>query len=251
MGISLDQILWIVSALILGMGLGAVIPYGAWWFITFRQRCGRLPFYLLAEAHSTNTQSIFDQQKQKMIQQLRFLPYLTSCLLGGSMAGLTLQYSSIELIINAIFLCVLLFVSLTDQWFFLVPNEVIWFGTLFFMGMRYWQSPSEWISDLIAMMLVYLLGLCISRITGGLGLGDVKLLAMAVWVLGGVGVILSFWFGTIAALLMAGRQRWKGYKDVLKQPMPFVPHLSIGMLISLFVGEALWDWYMATFFLME
>lgn len=231
--------------------MGAIIPFAAWKLIQYRMRRKRLPIGFFVKADEKKTHLIIEQQKQKIIQQLRFLPYVTSFLLGGIMIVMMLRYNLSEQIMLLLFLSVLLFISLTDLWFFLVPNEVIWFGTVLFMAMRVWLSPHHFKSDFIAMITVLILGWLLCHLTGGMGLGDVKFLAMAVWVIGGIGVLLSFWFASALALVTVGYKRCMGQKKVFNKPIPFIPYLALGMVISLSFGEGIWNWYLSMFWLVK
>jgi leader peptidase (prepilin peptidase)/N-methyltransferase len=77
----------------------------------------------------------------------------------------------------------------------------------------------------------------------GMGLGDVKMLAMAGAFLGGPGILLTMLLGStlgalyVIPLLATGRH-------TMKTPVPFGPFLGIGALISAFWGERLIAWYL-------
>jgi len=241
-----------ISVVIAGMLAGAAIPHLAWKFLASRMRRGRLPLpFFFTGVDGLDPYLAFDRQKQRVKRQLRFLSYMAPVAIGLPVAALGWRGSSWELIMHAVFLCLLLFVALTDGWFFLVPDEVTLLGTLFFMGMRYWLSPDEWFSYFQAMFFVYVVCWLISKITGGLGVGDAKLMAMAAWVLGFVGSWIAFWLGIGVALVFASRRLLQGKRTVFREPLPFVPHLAVGMVISLLWGESLWDWYISAFFLNE
>ena len=76
----------------------------------------------------------------------------------------------------------------------------------------------------------------------GMGLGDVKMLAMVGAFLGAPGVLLTIVLGsligtlTVVPLLITG-------KLTMKHPVPFGPFLGAGALIALFWGEAIIAWY--------
>ena len=71
-----------------------------------------------------------------------------------------------------------------------------------------------------------------------MGLGDAKLALSVGFVLGISGgvaaILLSFWIGTIAALLIILVQRLRGGKRLgLKSEIPFGPYILIGFLVVL------------------
>ncbi|MBI3810912.1 MAG: prepilin peptidase [Nitrospirae bacterium] len=77
---------------------------------------------------------------------------------------------------------------------------------------------------------------------GGMGGGDIKLIAMIGAFLGWKQVLLTIFIGALAGsvvglFLMA----FKGKSR--KHAVPFGPFLSLGAVVSLFAGPAIWNWY--------
>jgi leader peptidase (prepilin peptidase)/N-methyltransferase len=77
---------------------------------------------------------------------------------------------------------------------------------------------------------------------GGMGGGDIKLIAMIGAFLGWEQALLTIFIGAltgsvIGLFLMAfhGKSR--------KHPVPFGPFLSLGAVVSVFAGPAIWNWY--------
>ncbi|MCM3750068.1 prepilin peptidase [Paenibacillus pasadenensis] len=81
---------------------------------------------------------------------------------------------------------------------------------------------------------------------GGVGMGDVKLLALFGLVLGWKGVLLALMLGslagTIGGLLLVLIRKGKA-----KEPIPFGPYLSLGALIAYGYGDAIIDGYLNLF----
>jgi leader peptidase (prepilin peptidase)/N-methyltransferase len=88
----------------------------------------------------------------------------------------------------------------------------------------------------------------VALVTGGMGMGDVKLAALIGLVLGSLGLryvgaaaaaaIVLGGLGAIAALI-AGRGR--------KSAIPFGPYLAAGAVVSAFFADPISEWYLATF----
>jgi leader peptidase (prepilin peptidase) / N-methyltransferase len=77
---------------------------------------------------------------------------------------------------------------------------------------------------------------------GGMGGGDIKLIAMIGAFLGWREALLTIFIGALAGsviglFLIAFRGKSRKY------PVPFGPFLSLGAVISLFSGSAIWAWY--------
>ncbi|HTN42574.1 MAG TPA: prepilin peptidase [Nitrospiria bacterium] len=77
---------------------------------------------------------------------------------------------------------------------------------------------------------------------GGMGGGDIKLIAMIGAFLGWKEALLTIFIGALAGsaiglFLMAFKGKSRKY------PVPFGPFLSLGAVISLFAGQAIWNWY--------
>lgn len=81
------------------------------------------------------------------------------------------------------------------------------------------------------------------RVREGMGLGDVKMLAMVGAFLGVKGVLLTMFLGSVVGTLvvvpmvLAGRQG-------MKVPVPFGPFLGLGAMVSIFWGDSIIDWYL-------
>lgn len=114
------------------------------------------------------------------------------------------------------------------------------------------MADSGWLAEPIpAALLGALIGVALSgglaalyglvRGRRGLGMGDVKLLAVLGLFLGPYVIICMFigsLLGTLAGLLAA---RGRSAKDM---KIPFGPSLAVGGVVTALVGPALWAWYL-------
>jgi len=76
-----------------------------------------------------------------------------------------------------------------------------------------------------------------------MGMGDVKLMAMIGTFLGIPNVCLTLFAGSILGSILGLLLIWRGTAG-LKSQIPFGPYLAGGAVISLFFGNAIWDWYL-------
>jgi leader peptidase (prepilin peptidase) / N-methyltransferase len=81
----------------------------------------------------------------------------------------------------------------------------------------------------------------------GMGMGDVKLAAVLGLFLGRdvvPALFVAFLVGTLVGAAIIAR---KGAQEGRKTAVPFGPFLALGGVIALFAGDAMVDWYLATF----
>jgi leader peptidase (prepilin peptidase) / N-methyltransferase len=97
--------------------------------------------------------------------------------------------------------------------------------------------------------LLYVLGELYFRLRHkeGMGLGDVKMMAMAGFFLGPKLVLLTIWFASVAGALLGGglillfRKDWRAYE------IPFGSFLGVAALASAVWGKAILYWYLGHF----
>ncbi len=78
---------------------------------------------------------------------------------------------------------------------------------------------------------------------GGMGGGDVKMMAMVGSFMGWKGVLLTTLIGSLTGSLVGiGLMIFKGKGR--KAKIPFGPFLALGALITLFLGRVILDWYL-------
>jgi leader peptidase (prepilin peptidase)/N-methyltransferase len=77
----------------------------------------------------------------------------------------------------------------------------------------------------------------------GMGLGDVKMLALIGAFLGLKGVLVALFFSSLSGALVGLALMWKSGLG-LKAKLPFGTFLALGGVLSLFAGRPLADWYL-------
>ncbi len=77
----------------------------------------------------------------------------------------------------------------------------------------------------------------------GMGMGDVKLLAMIGALIGWKGVVFTIFIGSVAGSLIGFLLVFVQRRKDLKLAVPFGPFLSLGAILYLFAGPELTYWY--------
>lgn len=141
---------------------------------------------------------------------------------------------------TALFFSALIVVAFMD-W----DTQEINLGVLIFIGLL--SVPSVFLTDdltiperLIGAACISLPFLLIAVITHGMGMGDVILMAVCGLLTGYRVTVVGAFFGIIlgAVIGLILKKMGKGNK------IAFGPWLSVGMALSVFFGEQLWQWYM-------
>ena len=167
-------------------------------------------------------------------------------LLTGLLFGLIfLQYGlSLSGLTTSILVSILIAISFIDLKHQIIPDGlvlIIFFvgiGNIFLSG----KSPIEHIIGFFAVSLLLLLVAVLSN--GGMGGGDIKLMAAAGlflgWKLIVLSLILASIVGSVISIFLLATK-----KADRKSMIPFGPFLSIGILLSSLYGDAIINWYLA------
>ncbi len=141
-------------------------------------------------------------------------------------------------------LCLLLVISFIDLNKGIIPNRLVLFLFLWSVAWQVFYPTISLAAAGIGLLagggLFYLIAV-LSK--GGMGGGDIKLMAVlgfAVgWPLVLILFLLSFLLGAAIglALMLIG-------KKTRRDPLPFGPFLSLSFFISVIWGLQIWDWYM-------
>ncbi len=75
-----------------------------------------------------------------------------------------------------------------------------------------------------------------------MGFGDVKFMAMIGVFLGWQSVVFTLFAASIIGAIIGLSQKFAG-KEEWSRPLPFGPYLALGAFIWLFIGPAIWIWY--------
>ena len=150
---------------------------------------------------------------------------------------------SYELIFVWTYLSMLIIITITDIHYMLIPNKILLFFFSLFVVQSFFLDILPWQEQLIGLAVGFLLPFLIAVVSkGGMGGGDVKLLAVIGFVVGWQQLLLIFFLssliGTIVALI--GMKLGKVQKG---KPFPFGPFIAISAVIVLYFGENLLTWY--------
>ena len=137
----------------------------------------------------------------------------------------------------------LLVITLIDLDHQIIPDRISMPGMVIGVAASSVILPTGFLNALIGLLLGggLFYGVAVAS-RGGMGGGDIKLIAMIGAFLGWKQALLTIFIGALAGsviglFLMA----FKGKSR--KHPVPFGPFLSLGAVVSLFAGPAIWKWY--------
>lgn len=167
-------------------------------------------------------------------------PWLTG---GGFAAAQTVWGGTGELWLAWVLVAILVLVVLTDLWAMIIPDIVTVPGMVLFFLMRLLVREEPFSFYLLGFFSLLLLSYLIARLTGGLGGGDVKLLAMSGLVLGWTNGLLAFALAVASGGLHALHLLAKGGRG--RDPLPFAPHLAAGIFVAHGWGGAILEGYIS------
>jgi leader peptidase (prepilin peptidase) / N-methyltransferase len=166
----------------------------------------------------------------------------TSLLFAGCLErfGFTLRTPAAML-----FCCLMVALAMIDFDHMLLPDRITWPGIAAGIAIQPWAPlaggllPAVWGAALGAGILLAVWGgWYLVRREEGMGLGDVKMLAMVGAFLGWKGVVVTLFCGALAGSLVGVvLMRW-GSHD-MRSKLPFGTFLALGGLLAVFAGEAL------------
>jgi leader peptidase (prepilin peptidase)/N-methyltransferase len=129
-----------------------------------------------------------------------------------------------------------------------IPDGVsLWVAALgiisfFAPGLPWWERILGMFAASLPLFIIFL----ISK-GGAMGMGDIKLMSAAGLILGYKLSLFALFsaavFGSIIGVILIASKK-KGRKEAI----PFVPMLSLGILFSLFFGNAIISWYISLFY---
>ncbi|MGH2953166.1 MAG: prepilin peptidase [Solirubrobacterales bacterium] len=171
--------------------------------------------------------------------------------LGGLWAAtyLVLGDDDVALLALGLVLCVVLVaITLTDLDLRLIPNKLVLAGAVVAVAMVAATDAGDLGERAIAAAagggVLFLVALAYPR---GMGMGDVKLVAMMGLYLGRAiapAVLVGFAAGALVGAAMIARHG----AAARKRAIPFAPFLALGGVIGLWFGDEIVDWYLDEFF---
>jgi leader peptidase (prepilin peptidase)/N-methyltransferase len=146
--------------------------------------------------------------------------------------------------VYAMLVSTLLVVALIDYDHKIIPNIITLPGMVIGLGLTIYVLPITLVDSLLGLLLGGSLFYLIAFLTkGGMGGGDIKLIAMIGAFLGWPGALFTIFSGALLGslvgivLMLLGR---KGRKD----KVPFGPFLSCGSILFILSGKDLINWYL-------
>jgi leader peptidase (prepilin peptidase) / N-methyltransferase len=171
---------------------------------------------------------------------------LTELAVGLLFAATVLVYrhDAAEAAIGLVFVTVLATVTLTDLEQRIIPNKVLLAGAFLCLAIAVPTDPSGVPERLIAATaaggVLFLVALAYPA---GMGLGDVKLVAMMGLFLGRAvapAILIALLAGSLVGVALLARHG----SEARKMAIPFGPFLAFGGVIGLLVGDQLIDLYL-------
>ena len=154
--------------------------------------------------------------------------------------------------VYALLLSTLIVVTLIDLNHQIIPNEITFPGMPLGLIAAATVLPLSWLDSLIGLLcgggVLFFVVWISPYIFGreGMGMGDVKLLAMLGAFLGWKATLLTLLLGSFfGAVVGGGLMATKLIKH--SEPIPFGPFLALGAVLALFFGGSLIEWYSGFF----
>lgn len=149
---------------------------------------------------------------------------------------------------TALFLTILLGISLTDARTYIIPDEFTWGGMALGLALSFAPGGITWKESAIGaavgfglLWLVAVLGEKAFR-KQAMGGGDIKMMAMVGAFVGWPGVLLTVFLGAVFGSLIFGPISMK-----TKKLVPFGIFLALGAAITEWWGPPIIAWYLRTF----
>ena len=165
---------------------------------------------------------------------------VTYLVLGDDDAG--------ELALGLVLCTILVAITVTDLELRLIPNAFVLAGALAAIAIAAATDAGSLDERAIAAVAaggaLFLIALAYPR---GMGMGDVKLVAMMGLYLGRAvapALLIGFATGAVLGIALIARHG----SEARKRAVPFGPFLALGGVIALWVGDEIVDWYLDTFF---
>jgi leader peptidase (prepilin peptidase) / N-methyltransferase len=153
-----------------------------------------------------------------------------------------------ELALGLVLCALLVVITLTDLERRVIPNVIVAAGALIGIAIAAGTDPDSLDERAIAAVagggILFLVAMAYPR---GMGMGDVKLVAMMGIYLGRAlapAVLIGFAAGALVGATMIARHG----SAARKRQIPFGPFLALGGVIGLWAGDEIVDWYLDSFF---
>jgi leader peptidase (prepilin peptidase)/N-methyltransferase len=177
---------------------------------------------------------------------------IVELLTGALFAGGYLLYGATPLgFVRIAFGCAMIVLFVIDLQHRILPNVITVTGVPIGFALSLFLPPG-WRESLIGLLIgggvLYVIGEAYYRLRGidGLGMGDVKMLAMIGaflgWRLTLVTLIFASLTGSLAAVAVLASRRGD-----LKSALPFGTFLAVGALVAAVAGDQIFAWYVSLY----
>jgi leader peptidase (prepilin peptidase) / N-methyltransferase len=174
---------------------------------------------------------------------------------GLLFAGCFLRFGiSVEALAAAVLAALLVALAAIDAEHMILPDQLTLPGIAVGLALQAWRTSPDWRAGLWegafgallgGGLLLAVIGLWwLVRREEGMGLGDVKMLALVGAFLGWKGVLVTLFFASLSGAVVGLALMRRGDAG-LKTRLPFGVFLSLGGLVALFAGGPLADAYLA------
>ena len=150
--------------------------------------------------------------------------------------------------VRVAFACAMIVLFVIDLLHRILPNVITVPGIVLGLAASVWLPPG-WLSSLLGLAIgggvLFLIGEVYYRTRGveGMGMGDVKMLAMIGAFLGWPLMILTLILASFAGSLFGGVMIVSG-RGGMQAALPFGTFLAVGALIAAVAGEPIVTWYL-------
>lgn len=152
-----------------------------------------------------------------------------------------------EILLGLVFVTTLVAITVTDLERRIIPNKILLVAAILGLGIVAIGDPGSLPQRLVAAVAagggLFFVALAYPK---GMGLGDVKLVAVMGLFLGrnvAPAVVVALLAGSLVGLTMIARQG----ADARKRAIPFGPFLALGGVVALLAGDPIVNWYLSTF----
>jgi leader peptidase (prepilin peptidase)/N-methyltransferase len=175
---------------------------------------------------------------------------LTEAGLGALFAGTVLALGTDdtgELVLGLVLCAILMTITLTDLEHRIIPNVIVAVGAVTGIAIVAAFGLDDWGERAIAVAaaggILFVIAFAYPR---GMGMGDVKLVAMMGIYLGrsiAPALLVGFLTGAVVGVALIAQRG----AQARKQAVPFGPFLALGGVVALWFGDDMVDWYLDTF----
>jgi leader peptidase (prepilin peptidase) / N-methyltransferase len=156
--------------------------------------------------------------------------------------------STVDAVLGIVLVTALVPITLIDLDHFRIPNKITYPAAAIALVAGLALDPSGEPDRLIAAAAAgaFLL-VPAALISGGMGLGDVKLIAVVGLCVGppvAVALLVALVAGSVVGVVLAAR---KGVREARKTKIPFGPYIAFGGVVAIAVGQPLIDAYLKAF----